>query len=320
MPSATAPCGRCALKRSDRLPDHAELAQALGFTEQVCADVTGAPVTVTACCARAGMADPGFARFASDLTSYLHTFGHRDARRAERAHVARLLTVPLDEVRVRLRLLDLADEGQTHAIQELGDRPVAVTTRAGPSPTPWPGRCDGSAPSWTPPPAPSCQCWSRTAARGSTNLGGPAGRRPHRPAGRPGPSRGDRPPRWLGGALAPAPGDRPSRRPGCGLPAVLEDLEEQRLAAEAVRDLLDLSISSHPLDPQLLDQDRFSDEFTPPEPAPPLAGTLARLAGGTRRRRRIRQSLTAQIPWWPTSSWAGPAPTGRPVSRRPAVP
>jgi hypothetical protein len=79
---------------------------------------------------------------------------------------------------------------------------------------------------------------------------------------------------------------------------VLEDLaEEQRLAAEAVRDLLDLSISSHPLDPQLLDQDRFSDEVTLPQSwAPPLAETLARLAGDTHRRQQIRQSLTAQIP------------------------
>jgi hypothetical protein len=79
---------------------------------------------------------------------------------------------------------------------------------------------------------------------------------------------------------------------------VLEDLaEEQRLAAEAVRDLLDLSISSHPLDPQLLDQDRFGYELTLPQSwAPPLAETLARLAGDTRRRQHIRQSLKAQIP------------------------
>ena len=79
---------------------------------------------------------------------------------------------------------------------------------------------------------------------------------------------------------------------------MLEDLaEEQRLAAEAVRDLLDLSISSPPLDPQLPDQDRFGYDFTPPQSwAPPLAGTLTRLSGGTRRRRRIRQRLTAQIP------------------------
>ena len=56
---------------------------------------------------------------------------------------------------------------------------------------------------------------------------------------------------------------------------VLEDLaEEQRLAAEAVRDLLDLSISSHPLDPQLLDQDRFSDEFTPPQSWAPRDGPV----------------------------------------------
>jgi hypothetical protein len=34
------------------------------------------------------MADPGFARFAADLTSYLHTSGHGDAERAQRAHVA----------------------------------------------------------------------------------------------------------------------------------------------------------------------------------------------------------------------------------------
>lgn len=286
------------LNKSDRLPDHAELAQALGFTEQVCAGVTGAPVTVTACCARAGMADPGFARFASDLTSYLHTFGHRDADRAQRAHVARLLTVLLDQVRVRLRLLDLADEGQTHAIQELGDRLAAVTTRSRAVADTMAGalrrlraELDASARTELPvlvedcragfdeawvgqlAAVPTAQLADQARAVVTAHLGGSVERwRRHQATG-------------LREGLAAV-----SRR-------VLEDLaEEQRLAAEAVRDLLDLSISSHPLDPQLLDQDRFSDEFTPQSWAPPLAGTLGRLAGGTRRRRRIRQSLTAQIP------------------------
>ena len=287
------------LNKSDRLPDHAELAQALGFTEQVCAGVTGAPVTVTACCARAGMADPGFARFASDLTSYLHTFGHRDAERAQRAHVARLLTVLLDQVRVRLRLLDLADEGQTHAIQELGDRLVAVTTRSRAVADTMAGalrrlRAELDASARTELPVlvedcragfdeawvgrlgavPTAQLADQARAVVTAHLGGSVER------WRQGQATG------LREGLAAV-----SRR-------VLEDLaEEQRLAAEAVRDLLDLSISSHPLDPQLLDHDRFSDEFTQPQSwAPPLAGTLARLAGGTRRRQRIRQSLTAQIP------------------------
>jgi hypothetical protein len=287
------------LNKSDRLPDHAELAQALGFTEQVCAGVTGAPVTVTACCARAGMADPGFARFASDLTSYLHTFGHRDAERAQRAHVARLLTVLLDQVRVRLRLLDLADEGQTHAIQELGDRLVAVTTRSRAVADTIAGalrrlraELDASAHTELPVVVEDCRAAFDEAWAGQLSAV-PTARLADQA-------------RAVVAAHVRGSVERWRQREATalreGLAAVsrrvLEDLaEEQRLAAEAVRDLLDLSISSHPPDPHLPDQGQFGYDVTPPQNwAPPLAGTVARLGGDTHRRRQIRHSLTAQIP------------------------
>ena len=207
------------LNKSDRLPDHVELAQALGFTERVCAGVTGAPVTVTACCARAGMTDPGFARFASDLTSYLHTFGHRDAERAQRAHVARLLTALLDQVRVRLRLLDLADEGRPTPSRSSGTGWWLSRPAAGPSPTPSPGAATAPCRAGRLRPRRAASDGRGLPRRVRRRLGESAGPRPHRPAGRPGPSRGERPPRWLGGALAATPGDGSSGRPGCGLPA-----------------------------------------------------------------------------------------------------
>lgn len=115
------------LNKSDRL-DGDELTEAVAFTEQVCSQTVGAPMDVLACSARAGRADPGFARFHESLQGYLVTHGVTDLRRALAGHLRRTLVAMLDDARIRQRSFQLARTGSRDRARQLRARLAGIAS------------------------------------------------------------------------------------------------------------------------------------------------------------------------------------------------
>lgn len=111
-----------------------ELAEAVAFTRQLCADVGLSDPLVYAMSARD--ADAGFAAFRHDFVRYLAEHGRTDVEDALRGHAVRLARTMRDESAVELRAVDLArsDAGAQVAafavvLSELRARSAELTDR-----------------------------------------------------------------------------------------------------------------------------------------------------------------------------------------------
>jgi GTPase Era involved in 16S rRNA processing len=285
------------VNKADRLTT-AELAEALAFTRQVCAESAGRDASVYSCSARDGREDAGFAAFAEALTTYLTERADTDVLRAIAGHFQRVVEAMRDDVLVRLRGLELTAAGQGRAADELRDRLVSIERSRG--------------------------------AIGDRCLGAVAGLRRDLDEGAaaavPGAARAclDRLDEALAGSLAGEAVDQmeaqarhevqdcitrraqawrtdASVRLQDGLTEVAAqvtaDVRAQlELARRAVHDVLSLDVSLPMPDAVLAESTGFWLDFSPPVAwEPPLKSTLARLRSDAVRRRRAAARVRAAV-------------------------
>ncbi len=115
------------LNKADRLPP-AELAEALRFTEGVCAGSGADPVPVWPLSARE--ADDGFIRFRDAFESYLGQHAAADALESLRARSIRLAAAMQDEAAVQLRALELAEGDSRDRIISFSERLTVIAEQA----------------------------------------------------------------------------------------------------------------------------------------------------------------------------------------------
>ncbi|MEO8829545.1 dynamin family protein [Lapillicoccus sp.] len=281
------------LNKSDRLTDE-EVDEAVRFTAQICAEVTRHPVQVTACSARRGGDEPGFAAFAESFAAYLAERSVADAALAVRLQVCRVIASMLDEARVRLRAVELADQGDARVGIEL-QRVLACVSARRRAIT---DRCAGSV------------------QRLRRDLDGRAAAAVREITRRSGRDLED----WWPSQAHQVPVDDLERvaraaaasmitrhveawrattvqRLEAGLATIAtegaSDVNAQlRLASDAVERVLDLTLSARADVAELPVNTRFRYDYTPATGwDPPLRGTLSRLATSAHRRARIRRSV-----------------------------
>lgn len=286
------------LNKSDRMTER-EIQEGLAFTERVCAEITQDPIPVRACSARLGRSDPRFVAFTRDLVGYLRAHAESDTDRALRGHLRRELEAMLDSSRIRLRAGELAEQGSVHAVRELRSR---LETIAGQRHAVT-DRCIGSThrlrrdldlAAGQAGPGLAGDCARALDAAWATELEHVATDDLQAAA------------RDLAAAIITSGVD--GWRSGTteqlerGLEQVLEqaraDVDAQlQLARDAVHQTLGLTLSAGPSRPVLRVDARFRYDYTPPIGwAPPLQATLSRVGTATRRRRRVREGVMAEIP------------------------
>ncbi len=284
------------LNKSDRLTDE-EVAEAVGFTAQVCAEVTRHPVHVTACSTRHGGNDPGFAAFAKSFAAYLAERSVADAALAVRSQVCRVVASMLDDARVRLRAVELAEQGDARAGIELQRVLAGVFARR----RTITDRCAGSV---------------QRLRRDLDGRAAAAVREITRA------SRRDLE-HWWSSHADQVPVDDLERVTRAAVASMITrhveawraaaaqlleaglatiamegaaDVNAQlRLASDAVERVLNLTLSARADVADLPVDERFHYDYTPASGwDPPLRGTLSRLATSSRRRARIRRAIDAE--------------------------
>jgi len=283
------------LNKSDRLTSE-EIDEAVRFTEDVCREITHSAVVVHSCAARRAEHDAGFVAFAATFTAYLAERSVADATLAVHQHLGRVLTGMLDEARIRLGAIDLAEQGNSqtsHQLQGLlaniSARRESVTDRCDGSVRRLRAELDTSAGAALRGTAERCrrhlaQWWSSHAEQVPVDELEPAAR----------------------GALeafitrqVDAWRATASERLETGLATVADeatsDVNAQlRLASDAVQRVFRVTLSVRADVAALPADARFHYDYTPATGwAPPLRGTISRLATAGRRRARIRTSVEA---------------------------
>lgn len=284
------------LNKSDRLTDE-EVAEAVAFTVQVCAEVTRHPVHVNACSTRHGGNDPRFAAFAKSFAAYLAERSVADAALAVRSQVCRVVASMLDDARVRLGAVELAEQGDVRAGIELqrvlagvSARRRAITDRCAGSVQRLRRDLDGRA-------AAAVREITRASRRDLEE--------------------------WWSSHADQVPVDDLERVTRAAVASMITrhveawraaaaqlleaglatiamegaaDVNAQlRLASAAVERVLNLTLSARADVAELPVNARFHYDYTPAGGwDPPLRGTLSRLATSSRRRARIRRAIDAE--------------------------
>jgi len=285
------------LNKSDRLSSQ-EVDEAAAFTRDVCSAAAGRPVSVRACAARAGDADPGFAAFTTELSDYLDERGERDIDIAANGHLVRTLTGMLDSRMVHVRTLELTAAGQQRRVMELSRRLDAIAERR----RDIDDRCAGSL----------------KRLRDSLDRSAAAAAAPIARA-----CRQTLEDRWTSrlSGLEPAPAEDQAREAvtafiafavdewrteqtetlETGLAAVIGQAEQDvtvqaQLAREAIQELLDLTVHAGASLPRLAVDPSFRYDFARPQGwAPPLHGLASRLGTASYRRGRARRRVTDEV-------------------------
>jgi len=285
------------LNKADRL-SAADLAEAVGFTERICAGVVGAPVQVVSCSALSGETDPGFRAFAGELRGYLRSSGERDTDRSVRAHATRALTAIVDEARLEAAAVTAATAGRSTTLGELRDHLAALSSRR-------PAvhdRCAGalrrlrseldqSAAAAAPLISRRCrkaleQAWEQDLAQVSVDRVHQAARDLVTATLT----------REVNGWRAAAAAALERGLQAAAAQAEVEVAAQVQLASDAARAALgvDLRDAAEPV--SLVPNRDFWYDFTAPQGwAPPLSSAFTRLRGSASRRRRIRAAVTSEV-------------------------